>query len=136
MTKAQIAKAAKKMVQQILWDNPAITFWELDQRSNAAYGTDEGKVIDAAIALLQARRDEARKNAEKLEADVAAIEGTGPDSLYLLDTCVAVENMRTEILGDSVDYWNEYYRCICNATACHAEEIGMDINARLGYSIY
>jgi len=131
-----IAAQADQLVNQILWDAPETTFTALDERSEAALGTTEGKVIDAAITMLHTRANNARAKYEKLVADVEVIQGSGRNAIYLLDDGVVGENMNQAIVWNSVGYWSELYSHTCNVVACHAESAGLDINARLGYSIY
>lgn len=130
MTKTQINKAARKMVNQLVWDAPATTFTSLRQQADEAFGTDEGKVLDAAIAIFDAKSDAARAFYNKLVADCQAIDSS------LEDGNTASENMQPGIIEGCVMFWPEYLNHTAQVIACHAEALGIDLRARLGYAFY
>lgn len=131
MNKAQIAKAAAKMVRSIEWDAPTTTFLELGARADAAYGTDDGKVMDAVIAIMGTKEDFCKAAYNKLITDLNTI-----GLQHLEDGCVATENMNRGIVEGSVFFWASFYNADCQVVACNAEAQGIDINSLLGYSIY
>ena len=131
MTKNQIAKAAAKMVSHLEFNAPTTTFLDLSVKADAAYGTDECKVLDAAIAILGAKEDAAKAAYSKLITDLKAI-----NLQHLEDGCVATENMNRGIVEGSVFFWVTFFNADCQVVACHAESEGLAINTLLGYSIY
>ena len=111
MTKTQIAKAAKKMADDILCNEPSRTFSSLNAKADALYGTDDGHILDAAMDILTRKAFAARGNYIKLKL-------SEPE---LVDDCVAAENMPADLKLDSVGYWADFYRHTEFVMQCHAE---------------
>lgn len=131
MTKTQINKAAAKMVASVVWDAPETTIMSLRTQADEAFGTDECKVLDAAIALIEAKEDFCKKAYIKLINDLNAL-----GLQRLEDGNVASENFSNKIVEGTVTFWATFYNACCQVVMVHAEDEGIDINAKLGYAIY
>ena len=131
MTKTQIAKAARKMVADFEWNAPETTFASLYEKANAAYGTDECEVIDAAIALLDTKEDFCKAAYNKLINDLNTL-----GLQRLEDGNVASENFSNKIVEGTVFFWYTFFNACCQVIAVHAEDEGISINNKLGYAIY
>jgi hypothetical protein len=131
MTKTQITKAARKMVADLEWNAPETTFASLYEKADVAYGTDECKVIDAAIALLSAKEDFCKAAYNKLINDLNTL-----GLQHLEDGCVAQENMNRKIVEGTVFFWYTFFNACCQTVVCNTENEGIAINDKLGYAIY
>jgi accessory colonization factor AcfC len=131
MTKTQINKAAAKMVADIVWNAPETTIMSLLTQADEAFGTDKCKVLDAAIALIEAKEDACKKAHIKLINDLNAL-----GLQRLEDGNIASENLSNKIVEGTVTFWATYYNACCQVVMVHAGDEGIDINDKLCYAIY
>lgn len=90
---------------------------------------------------VRAWAEDGRTACEKLRVDLEAIEqaDSKPGTrVYLYDFSTAHQNATdgNDLTELSIGYWPEILRHLCAFAGMQAEEIGMDINARLGRVIY
>lgn len=75
----------------------------------------------------------------KLVADLKVVEERkGGSEVYLTDEGVDRENVTEglEVTEESSDFWHHMYVAAGMAAGARAEELGFDINAELGYTVY
>jgi hypothetical protein len=114
------------------------------KRADLYKAEDEAFDDDAKYALVQAVNKEvlawanaAREEYRKLQAEVEEIEAELGRNAYLFDESVDMENVlvggRTD---DSVDFWPMMVSAASSAVGERASQYGININKRLGRTIY
>lgn len=117
LTAKQI-RTSVAMAARIHLDAPETTFHSLRVRADEAFGTDEGRILDAVVVTLDARSDAAR---------AASVEfaKVNPD---LVDENVTSENMASNLEFKSIGYWPEFFRHSVAVAVCNAENSGASVN--------
>ena len=127
-------KQVNKIANELLDNKPTTTFLSLWEAADAMeYGSDEKKLADAVVAVLEQRRADAIAELNKLMSDLDRL-----GLSHLADGCAAEENMNQEIAAahNCITHHSECTRHMINVVAGRAEDEGIDINAKLGYAIY
>ena len=130
----RLLKQATRAANELLDNAPTTTFLSLWTAADAMeYGSDEKKLADAVVAVLEQNRATAWAESTKLLAD---LENLGLSRL--VDGCAVLENVRHEIAvaHNCIAHESEYTRHMKAIVANNAEEEGIDINGLLGYVIY
>ncbi len=99
-------------------EQSATTFYSLRVRADEAFGTDEGRILDAVVALLDTR-------AATAKANLVEFNSANADQM---DDSVAHENMDRALGTDSIDYWPELFRHSVAVAVCNADNAGVDLN--------
>lgn len=149
MTKltAKQKKEVEKRFLAIRRGDKLVTMTELINEEFAAadkdYGSDEHRIIEALYQKCQEWVQESRKQYERIGADVERIareyreESGTTDYVYLWDEAVDHENVCVEgVTEESVCYWSRMVFAGGCAAGDRSGEYDIDINARLGYSIF
>lgn len=132
--KKQMLKQASKIAGDLLDNKPTTTFISLWESADAMeYGSEEKKLADAVVSILEQRRAEAKAELNKLMADLDRL-----GLLRLEDGLVTEENMDQDIAANHncIAHYPEYTRHTFNVVASRAQDEGIDINGLLGYAIY
>lgn len=115
------------------------------ERANGFIGgeedDDDARIWNYIEGEVRAWTEEGRAACEKLRVDLEAIEQaeSKPGArVYLYDFSVAHQNATegNDLTEQSIGYWPEMLRHLCAFAGMQAEEIGIDLNARLGRVIY
>lgn len=125
-------------VKQIKQSDGKVMRSDLDKAEDDAY-EDNAKlaVVQAVNKEVLAWAEAARTEYEKLKKEVQQLEDEIGRDTYLFDENVDKENVlvggRTE---DSVDFWPSMVSAASAAVGERAREYDIDINKRLGRTIY
>lgn len=137
MNKAQITKAAKKMISDIEWasmDGNVTDLFAMFQKAEDAKWddkADDAAILNAVYTHFAVKEAAAKAAYSKLLNDLEALRLT-----HLEDGNVASENIHSNIVEGTATYWVTYFNACCQVVATGAENEGVDINGRLGYGIY
>ena len=133
---AGVSKPVAAKVQEIIRNQPELTFMQLSELVDQSYQRDDGSVqfwVDVEQELI-GWSGEWKQKVETLKTELDELSSKVGE--WLVDENVAIENMDRKFSEGSVGWWKEFYGHLINTAANTAEEAGFNLNELLGRVVY